>query len=192
MNRAITFKAPVVNATYLYPPTEELQKGARYSAAELLRRAISFSDNESAALLGNVIGFGKLTKVFNDFGIEEPEPGKDYQMRVRTYASFFRVLYNASYINREHSEQALKLLSENDFREGIVAGVPAEIVVAHKFGEREGTLESGNIQLHDCGIVYAPHKPYLLCVMAQGKTTGGILGLMRHISAKTYAAMLAN
>lgn len=184
------YREPLVHGTYLFPPREELEPGASYSAQELLRRAITYSDNESAALLGDKIGFGNLSKVFSDFGITEPEPGKDYQIRVRTYASFFRVLYNASYISRAHSEEALQLLSRSEFKDGIVSGVPQGITVAHKFGEREGTIADGGVQLHDCGIIYAPGKPYLLCIMAQGKNSDGILDLMRHISAKTYAAMI--
>lgn len=190
LDKKTVFKEPIVNATYLYPPAMRLSPSTAYSGYELLRRSIAYSDNESAALLGSEIGFGNLTKVFSDFGIAEPEPGKDYQMRIRTYASFFRVLYNASYISREHSEEALALLAKSEFKDGIVAGVPTGIVVAHKFGEREGTVEGGGIQLHDCGIVYAPERPYVLCIMAQGKTTGAILELMRTISAKTYATML--
>jgi hypothetical protein len=46
--------------------------------------------------------------------------------------------------------------------------VPDEsIKVAHKFGER--TLEKGTQHFHDCGIVYYPRHPYLLCVMTQGR-----------------------
>lgn len=190
LSREIAFEKPVVKAVYLFPPAEPLEVGKRYAGRELLRRAIVYSDNEAAALLGGAIGFGNLVTVFNDFGIKEPEAGEDYQMRVRTYASFFRVLYNASYISRAHSEEALKLLSESDFKNGIVSGIPGGVMVAHKFGEREGMLKEGSIQLHDCGIVYAPQKPYLICVMAQGATTGGILDLIRHISQATYAAML--
>jgi hypothetical protein len=48
-----------------------------------------------------------------------------------------------------------------------VAGVPSGTVVAHKFGER--VLPSKNVkQLHDCGIVYYPQFPYVLCVMTRG------------------------
>ncbi|MDO8560151.1 MAG: serine hydrolase [bacterium] len=63
-------------------------------------------------------------------------------MSVKDYASFFRILYNASYLNREQSERALGLMTKTRFRDGIIAGVPAGRPVAHKFGERT-TLEDG-------------------------------------------------
>jgi hypothetical protein len=39
------------------------------------------------------------------------------------------------------------------------------MIVAHKFGER---IMGDSFQLHDCGIVYYPDNPYLLCVMTKG------------------------
>jgi hypothetical protein len=86
---------------------------------------------------------------------------------VYTYASFFRVLYNASYLGKQLSEWALATLAQSEFREGIVAGVPPAVPVAHKFGEHKD-VATGEVQLHDCGIVYVPEHPYLLCVMTRG------------------------
>jgi hypothetical protein len=37
------------------------------------------------------------------------------------YASFFRVLFNASYLNRKDSEKALALLTKVAFRDGLIA-----------------------------------------------------------------------
>ena len=63
----------------------------------------------------------------------------------------------------------METLVNVDFRDGLVAGVPGNIEVAHKFGERE--VDSQQTQLHDCGIVYYPKRPYLLCVMTRGQHT---------------------
>jgi hypothetical protein len=63
------------------------------------------------------------------------------------------------------SEKALAYLARTDYRKGLVAGVPPTIAVAHKFGLRRMNEMK---QLHDCGIVYYPDHPYLLCVMTSG------------------------
>lgn len=42
-----------------------------------------------------------------------------------------------------------------------------EVKVSHNFGEKSDASE-GTVQLHDCGIVYYPRHPYLLCVMSKG------------------------
>jgi hypothetical protein len=66
------------------------------------------------------------------------------------------------------SEKALDSLSKTDFQSGLVKGVPQAVTVAHKFGEHSDETTQ-NKQLHDCGIVYYPKHPYLLCVMSKGK-----------------------
>ena len=105
-------------------------------------------------------------KVFTDLGITIPGVrGTEDYMSVSDYASFFRILYNASYLTKDDSQKALDLLTKVDFADGIRAGVPKGVPVANKFGERS---VNGLQQLHDCGIVYYNNHPYLLCIMSRG------------------------
>ena len=46
--------------------------------------------------------------------------------------------------------------------------MPPSIGVVHKFGERSLGPNGETKQLHDCGIVYYPNHPYLLCIMTRG------------------------
>jgi hypothetical protein len=76
------------------------------------------------------------------------------------------------------------LLTSTDFNEALVAGVPQEVQVAHKFGEAgTGDVER---QLHDCGIVYFPSHPYLACIMTRGKDTGTLKQSIADISRFMY------
>lgn len=84
----------------------------------------------------------------------------DY-MSPKDLSTVFRSLYNSSLYEWQLSEQALKLMSQTTFKQGIVAGVPEGTAVSHKFGENTD-------ELHDCGIVYYPEHPYLICVMTRG------------------------
>ena len=111
-------------------------------------------------------------------------------MNVKEYSSFFRVLYNSSYINKESSEFALELLAESKFTEGIKSGVPKNIVVSHKFGEQIN--KNSLLQLHDCGIVYAPKKPYILCVMTRGNNFDELADIIKNISKITYDSVTGN
>jgi beta-lactamase class A len=113
------------------------------------------------------------------------------QVSPRAYASFFRRLYNATFLTRELSERALDILSKTDFADGLRAGVPADVVVAHKFGER-GIYEDGRVvgvELHDCGIVYAPAGPYLICVMTGGSDEKTLEAIICEISARVWAGL---
>lgn len=92
-----------------------------------------------------------------DLGILEP--GHDLNMasvNTKGYGSIFRMLYNISFLDKEMSEKLLSLLARSYFDDGLRAGVPERVVIAHKFGERY--LPDGTKQLHDCGIVYYPDK----------------------------------
>jgi beta-lactamase class A len=109
---------------------------------------------------------------------------QDYLIDTHTYASFFRILYNSTYIDRSASEEVLSMLTEASFQDGLVAGVPAGTTVAHKFGSRQ--TRDGKDQLHDCGIVYATGKPYILCIMTQGKDFTKLAAFIKDVSARVY------
>ncbi len=148
---------------------DKLVFGKSYTVEELMRRMIEYSDNASALLLEEAITPLVLKKVYDDLGILEPDSLNDpgtYMMSAEVYSSFFRILYNASYLRRDMSEKALEYLSKTSYNSGIVAGVPPHTKVAHKFGLRK--TQDGMKQLHDCGIVYYPNHPYLLCIMTSG------------------------
>ena len=83
------------------------------------------------------------------------------------------------------SEKAIALIADADYNKGIEAGVPVDIEVAHKFGERE--FETGGLkQFHDCGIVYYPNNPYLLCVMTRGWAIDKLQDTISTISKMVY------
>ncbi len=167
-------------------PSVKTEEGEEYSVEDLLFRMIAYSDNTAKDTLLEYINGAPLNKVYQDLGMEIPGVrSRDDYMSVKSYASFFRILYNASYLNREMSEKALELLSMVDFKEGLVAGVPRDTVISHKFGER-GISSSNVLQLHDCGIVYYPSNPYLICVMTRGTNFGKLKEVIRTISSKIY------
>lgn len=168
------FKAPVIEA------------GTSYTVNELVRATLQNSDNNAAYLLAGLLGMESLDKSYSRLGIETPTSGQDYTTTVRSYASFFRVLYTATYLDRNASEELLSILSETVFTQGIVAGVPKGIVVAHKFGERS-LEDSSSVQLHDCGIVYAPGNPYLLCVMMRGYDFDTLANSIAAVSSLVYS-----
>ncbi len=185
LQKKLTYKkvsAAIEQSFMTQNPLEETQE---YSIEELLEHMIIYSDNNALFLLEQNIDENKIDAVTKDLGIEtatEITP-EDY-MSVKSYASLFRVLYNASYLNKEMSEKVLTILGKVAFTKGVVAGLPDNIVVAHKFGERE--LENSIKQLHDCGIIYYPKHPYLLCVMTRGTNYENQSLVISNVSRKIY------
>ena len=163
---------------------DRIKIGETYTIQELIERMITKSDNFAAnALIFYECGVD-INKVSDDLRIFLPnDENAENFISVIDYASYFRVLYNSSYLNREMSEWALKLLSQTDFKEGLVAGVPSYVTVSHKFGER-GLPDY--YQLHDCGIVYRSNSPYLLCIMTKGDSFKKMGEVISELSSRIY------
>ncbi len=152
------------------PAEDSVELGKTYTVRELIEWMIAYSDNQAMALLYVNMPAEKQAELYTLLGVSPAiVTDASKQLTVREYSIFFRILFNASYLSRANSEWALKLLTETTFNDGLRKGVPQSIPVGHKFGER--SYETGIKQLHDCGIVYYPDHPYLLCVMTRGETT---------------------
>ena len=162
-------------------PAETLAVGATYTVEELVRRMVVHSDNASLLLLQRELTGEAVKNVYVDLGIEFDERK---ELSARSYATLLRVLFNASYLTKNDSERLLGLLSESDYKDGLRAGVPADVPIAHKFGER--ALRDPYNQLHDCGIVYYPRHPYLLCVMTRGMSYEKLSHAIAAVSETVY------
>lgn len=173
-------------ANQYFKPEKELVNGQTYTIKELTEHMIRYSDNNAADVLVKLVGKDAVLSIFKEVGIDSPptDAEKDF-LTVRQYASFFRILFNASFLSREYSEAALSLLSSTTFTRGIAAGVPNSVIVANKFGERSDETNTSH-QLHDCGIVYYPKHPYLLCVMTRGTNFDSMLGSIATLSKTVY------
>ena len=190
----------ILNTEKYDPTTQNIQPlitiipNQKYTIRQLIEQMIIYSDDVSYTILNNQLSAAEITKVYSDLGVDisqaQSNPNGNI-LSVKSYASFFRILFNASYLNRDMSEYALKLLSQVKFKDGLVAGVPNNIIVSHKFGERQ-YLDTGLKQLHDCGIVYMPNKPYLLCIMTRGNDFKTMESIIKNISETIYSGLLDN
>lgn len=168
-----------------------LKNGKWYTIDSLIEKMILRSDNAPLFILAENINQDIYNNLFTTLGISVPNNPEEIDkinfLSTKDYALFFRALYNASYLSREMSEKAIALLSGADFPSGIVAGVPKDLTVAHKFGSR--VLENNSTaskQLHDCGIIYYKDHPYFLCVMTKGNDFDKLQKVIALISEETY------
>jgi len=170
-------------------PSVTLTPNQSYTVDELIRNMIVYSDNTAYELLLNNIDNRLLVDTYTNLGINLDKAFLDPSgniLSVKSYAAFFRILYNGSYLNNEMSEKALALLSQVQYRDGLVKGINnPNVLISHKFGERTYT-DTGEKQLHDCGIVYLPQKPYLICIMTRGKDFSQLSAAIAQISKTVY------
>ncbi len=158
------------NTLVLAAPSS-LVVGDYYSVKDLIRKMIIDSDNGAFNLLVSHLDYKILTNIMVDLNIDTPDKEQDYTISPVAYSNFIRILYNSTYLSEADSEEALSIMSEADFKEGILAGVPKDVLVAQKYGESVNANTNNrnvdSIELNDCGIVYAKENPYALCIMTK-------------------------
>lgn len=189
LSKQLSFRESAISVQQTIEPTDAIAPDTFYSIEDLLKHMISYSDNNAYALLQDYLTTtGREELIYDTYlelGILTPDDIYDEVVGVRRYAGIFRALYNVSYLSAESSEKVLTWLRGSNYKKGLAGGVPEEISVAQKFGER--FEPDGVKQLHDCGIVYFPENPYLLCIMTRGYQFEELVEIIRDASAMVYA-----
>lgn len=168
-----------------FAPTVPLTLGTSYSTRELLEQMVIYSDNQALVLLFRRLPTKYQEDLYELLGVDTSlitDPTAT--LTVKQYSIFFRILFNASFLSRTNSEYALGLLTETTFVDGLRAGVPQDIVVAHKFGERK--VQNDLQQFHDCGVIYYPNHPFLLCIMTRGDEASSLIDAIRETTEFVY------
>jgi len=190
LNKRVPYTHAISTGKTLGFPSKTITIGQTYTIRELLTYMIKYSDNNATVLVENNLDSKVLQKMFRDMNLEVPNVyAAEFKFTTKEYSYFMRSIYNAGYLNVEDSEFAGNLLSQCDFKAGIVQGLPANTIVAHKFGE------SGNQamkQLHESAIVYLKNKPYLLTIMTKGKDNAKLSQFLGELSKSVYTDMAAD
>jgi beta-lactamase class A len=175
-------------------PLTELVPGKHYTVNDLIFRMIAYDDAAAYSLLLVNLPQGRLDRIFKDLNVEYDPRKKDKEedsLSLSAFAGLYRVLFNASYLNEEMSEKALRYLSKSEFRDGMASGIPQNIEIACKHGERTIFVtvngeEEEVYQLHEFGIIYHPNRPYLVGIMARGDDFNSLMKVIRDITRLVY------
>lgn len=169
-----------------------MQAGTSYSVKDMIDDMIIYSDNRPIGPLITYVSRDVWSKVYVDLGVlhKNNDGTETLSVTPRSIALIFRALFNASYLTPEASQELLTTMTHTRYDKALVAGVEQGVVVAHKFGETTTEGDSGVLTsaLHDCGIVYKPGKPYILCVMTEGKNFQELEKTIAEISSIVYQA----
>lgn len=131
----------------------------KISVWNLVKTMILTSDNTAKNALRRQLSDMEINSVFAHIGIPNPYIESNGSLvSPRGYSRIFKSLYLSTFLNPKESEKLLDVATDTAMENLISAGVPPEIQVAHKFGERPDGLS-------DCGIIYHPQNPYYLCIM---------------------------
>ena len=198
LSRAIKFdgKNDIDNEETIQP-SQKLEAGKTYTVDQLINEMIIYSDNDAMQVLLSNVDTQVLNKVFIDMDILLPTNGQQQDfITAKNYSLFLRVLRAATYLSKYDSEKALELLAQSAFKDGLVAGVPSDVAVAHKFGEYglidPVTHQVSNREFHDCGEIFYPKDTYLLCVMTKGNDLGKLEQSVRDVSKAVFEYVQKN
>jgi beta-lactamase class A len=166
-----------------------IELGKTYTVLELVESMIINSDNFAAYLLLEQIDPALVTQVFSDLSLSLPNQDVEETITPRNYATFLRVLYNATYLNREYSEKSLEILSRTTFAHGMRSVISTDTPASIKFGI--AATPDGQRQLHECGIIYwSKSRPHIVCIMTTGKDYEEMANYIKSVTATIQTAVL--
>lgn len=163
------------------------EKGAGYKIRleEAVKLSLTESDNTAHNLLLSLLTKKNIDEVYDSLDIPRNVVNDFPSISPKNYSSILRSLYLSSYIPEKYSNKILAILTETQYLDKIPAGVPSGIKVAHKIGVTE-KLDVSESVFTDCGIVYVPQRPYILCMRTKGTDDSQASLHMKDISKIIY------
>lgn len=182
LDKTITLKQEWLNDKFgtLY------EKGAGYQLTLREAAKIMLTESDNTALTAIAMSIEGLVATdenpFESLDVDfQQNQDLTISISARSYSSILKCLYFSCYLEKPHSQELLKYLTEATFTSRLVAGIDDnDIPVAHKIGNFGDTTQS------DCGIVYVPEKNYILCAMVDGPDNDISNGHIAELSRITY------
>lgn len=138
--------------------------GYKLKASDAVRIALEESDNTAARSLVLLIAEKDFNSVYQGLDIDLNSDNNGAILTAKNYTSILKALYFSAVLSKDSSEEILDFLTKTKFPDKLVAGVPSNVLVAHKIGDYND--DKGNEAFMDCGIVYLPRRPYALCMLS--------------------------
>lgn len=148
--------------------------GERMLIRELLRRMITASSNLATNLMVELVDAKNVMVTLEELGVRNMqvlrgvEDGKAYRLGLNNTTDAYDLMLVMEAIasggagSSEACQEMIDILSQQEFRAKIPAGLPPDIRVANKTG-RITRID------HDAAIIFPPgRKPYVLVVLARG------------------------
>lgn len=136
--------------------------GQKFTLRQLAQHALEESDNTAAhAIYDHTMSLLKEEdQSLAQLDIDQDMENGQAVINAKSYASILKSLYFASFVNRVSSNEILGYLTHSTEHNRLTKNLPADVKVAHKNGVNDQSWAES-----DCGIIYAPKRPYMLCIM---------------------------
>lgn len=169
--------------------------GTTRSVEELIKSVLVESDNTAYSVLLDRVNQvlsetdpkneRGIDKIYDYLDIPRDENEKTLQISPRSYASILKALFFSSYLNYPESNEILEKMTQSKFTDWMAKSIPADVKVAHKVGIFQGASAEHSVT-SDCGIIYIPNRPFILCIMVSFGETEKVVPYISDIAKITY------
>jgi beta-lactamase class A len=138
--------------------------GTRYKVSFLAERMIVASDNVATNILMRNLGRTNIQNYLNNNSLTEINLVAN-DVTPRGMAKLLQLIHQGKLISSTNKDLLFEYMKDSITPTRLVAGVPAEIEVAHKIGSWSGAIS-------DIGIVFGPKRDYAIAVFSEGVAWG--------------------
>lgn len=164
--------------------------GGSYAYRQLAAYMIQDSDNVATNLIIDAVGMSAVNEFASDIGLAQTvlnrrmmdfAAGDENYTSANDIAHMLQLIYQGKLVSPDASEFALDLLKGQHDDAGLLEGLPADSVFAHKTGTLDGVFNDG-------GIVLAPN-PYVVVVLSGDAERSQAQACMADIAQKADSAI---
>lgn len=117
------------------------------------------SDNDAFKKMVNFLGKESINKAILELGMVNTSLDKNLTT-AQEVGLFFKKLYKKEILNKDKTDKLIQYMTNTIFEKWLRMGIPADVLLAHKYGRESGTV-------NDAGIVLSS-KPFVLVIMTDG------------------------
>ena len=133
--------------------------GTIYTYRELVNLMGKQSDNTAFNVIRKILGDEKINAVAKEIGMTSTSLN-DNSTTAKDMGTFFIKLYQGEIVSEIHKNEILDSLTNTIYESWMIAGIPEDVRVAHKYGREIHVV-------NDAGIIFAD-KPFILVLLTRG------------------------
>jgi len=169
--------------------------GSKITVLKAATLMIQESDNTATDMLIRLVGMETVNGTMEKIGcrktflkrtiwdFDAADRGRDNVTTPQDMALMLASIENASLPDKDSCLAMKNILLGQKRRNLMTARLPKDLPVAHKTGGLSGIM-------HDCGIIYLPGRPYILCLLGKDiRDAGKAQESWRRISQEIYLEM---